>query len=84
MKQVYCELSESAMKFFKVSSKYITYEIDAEWPPGSKQKIMDFSQRIWVEEGGHVFFLKHRYSSPGSTVVDMKEFMWVKLKSKAI
>jgi hypothetical protein len=55
MKQVYCELSESAMKFFKVSSKYITYEIDAEWPPGSKQKIMDFSQRIWVEEGGHVF-----------------------------
>ncbi len=43
------------------------------------------SDRIWIEEDdGSVRFLKHRYKEARTTVVDMKEFFWVKLKCQTV
>ena len=39
------------------------------------------SDRVWVEEEGKIHYLKHRHSLPQDTLVDMKEFFWIKLKS---
>lgn len=46
--------------------------------------LMQNSDRAWAEEDGKVRFLKHRYSEASSTSVDMKEFMWVKLRSTSV
>jgi hypothetical protein len=40
------------------------------------------SDRIWKEENGDVRYIKHRYEDPANTVVDLKEFMWIKLKAE--
>lgn len=50
-------------------------------PQGS---IMHVADRIWLElDGGRVKYLKNRFSG-GDTKVDMKEFMFIKLKAKVI
>lgn len=40
------------------------------------------SDRIWKEENGGVHYIKHRYEDPSTAVVDLKEFMWIKLKAE--
>ena len=43
------------------------------------------SNRIWRHDSdGSVRFVKHREQNPQTALVDMKEFMWIKLKSKEI
>lgn len=53
---------------------------------GKWREFMWNSERVWAEEDGKVRYLKHRYSPVDAniTVVDPKEFFWVKLKSKPI
>ena len=41
------------------------------------------SDRIWCERDGIVCFLKHRWSDPDNTKVDLKEFVMIKLKAKS-
>ena len=48
---------------------------------GAHRQILIYSNRVWAEEDEGVRFLKHRYSEASQTLVDMKEFFWVKLKS---
>ena len=40
------------------------------------------SDRIWKEDNGSVSYIKHRYEDPVTAVVDLKEFMWIKLKAE--
>lgn len=43
------------------------------------------SNRIWRQDNdGSVRFVKHREESSQTASVDMKEFMWVKLKAKEL
>ena len=54
---------------------------------GKYRVLMWNSTRAWAEEeDGNVRFLKHRYSDVSASVtpVDLKEFFWIKLKSKAL
>ena len=46
-------------------------------------KLMEQSDRVWRETDRGISFIKNRYTSP-DTLVDMKEFMWIKLKSVAV
>jgi len=41
------------------------------------------SDRIWKEDSSGVCFVKNRYNIDYKTV-DLKEFMWVKLKAKEV
>lgn len=47
---------------------------------GRHLKLMQFSDRVWAEDNNGVRFMKHRYAYP-TPKVDLKEFMWVKLRS---
>lgn len=40
------------------------------------------SDRIWKEDSSGVHYVKHLYEDPGTAVVDLKEFMWIKLKAE--
>lgn len=43
------------------------------------------SKRIWRQDNdGSVKFVKHREEDPKTAQVDLKEFMWVKLKAKTL
>ena len=43
------------------------------------------SNRIWRQDNdGSVKFVKHRLEDPKTAQVDLKEFMWVKLKAKTL
>ena len=43
--------------------------------------ITSSSERIWKEDSSGVRFLKNRYTNVYDTV-DLKEFMWIKLKAQ--
>lgn len=42
------------------------------------------SNRIWKEDNGSVSYIKHRYEDPITAVVDLKEFMWIKLAAREL
>lgn len=42
------------------------------------RQVMLHSERVWLESDLHVEFIKHRWEVDPR--VDMKEFMWIKLK----
>jgi len=44
---------------------------------------MRFSNRVWVEDEFKIKYIKYRWDSP-APAVDLKEFMWVKLRSKEL
>jgi len=48
-----------------------------------KTKPMQFANRAWLESDDGVRFVKHRYVDETSPV-DMKEFMWIKLKAQTV
>ena len=54
--------------------------------PGLYKDFMLNSERVWAEyEDGSVRFIKNRLRDPwDSAVVDMKEFMWIKLRSATV
>ena len=57
------------------------YYVSSEEIPNT---LMIDSCRVWGERDGHVWWVKHRSGLPHEILVDMKEFMWVKLTAKAI
>lgn len=46
--------------------------------------ITQHSDRIWCEQGNVVWYVKNRFGAQLTEVVDMKEFMWIKLKSQTL
>jgi len=46
--------------------------------------LTSLAERIWCEQDGRVWFVKHRTSTSQQAEVDMKEFMWIKLKAKEV
>lgn len=42
------------------------------------------AERIWSEHSGSVFFIKNRTWAMAKPPVDLKEFMWIKLKAQNI
>lgn len=46
-------------------------------------KLYWFAKRIWEETDDGIRYIKHRQADPNCfPKVDMKEFMWIKLKSR--
>jgi hypothetical protein len=45
---------------------------------------MQMSERVWAEGKSGVRYLKNRRTGSKDSPIDMKEFFWIKLKSKTI
>ena len=83
MEQVYCELHEGTAKMLKMP-RYVTYIAnDVGWSLG-KSRVLHGSERIWMQSGSNIRFVKNRHVDPLPEKVDMEEFMWIKLKSVEI
>lgn len=83
MEQVYCELHESTAKMLKMP-RYVTYNAsDFGWSLG-KGRVVHGSERIWIQSGSNIRFVKNRHVGTLTEKVDIEEFMWIKLKSKSI
>jgi hypothetical protein len=83
MQQIYCELHEDSAKILKMP-RYVTYITEDFGNFGGNLSVVYSSERVWVQDGSSVVFAKNRHGDPITTKVDMKEFMWVKLKSVEI
>ena len=83
MEQVYCELHEGTAKMLKMP-RYVTYKAsDVGWSHG-KSRVIHGSERIWMQSGSNIRFVKNRHVGPLTEKVDLEEFMWIKLKSVEI
>jgi hypothetical protein len=83
MEQVYCELHESTAKMLTMP-RYVTYITDDFGHMRGKGRVVNGSERVWVQRGSNIRFVKNRHVGPLTEKVDMEEFMWIKLKSKSI
>lgn len=83
MADFYYELHDSAVH--ETGSKYLVVHArtgDAMMAGG--YWVTQHSNRIWKENSNEVNFVKHRSSILNETPVDMKEFMWIKLKAETL
>lgn len=76
----YFEFSDAVMGMKLFPSKYMTGTGRFN---GWREYAMN-AERIWSEHSGSIWFVKHRTGGPNSKQVDLKEFMWVKLRAQDI
>jgi hypothetical protein len=81
---VFFELADCAVKDFggKYFALYNTPKIKVVTAP--ERYLMLYSERVWAEEEDDVSYLKNRFTGSKDSTIDMKEFFWIKLKSKTI
>jgi hypothetical protein len=80
MEQVYCELHEDTARRLHLP-KYVSYITDDFGHMRGKGRVVNGSERVWVQRGSRIRFAKNRLGDPVTMKVDMEEFMWIKLKS---
>ena len=74
--------------YFELSKGFadVSYNGRQHWVIFDEEKypnlIMNMSERVWEETETKVRFVKHRWLA--DPIVDMKEFVWIKLKSKEL
>jgi hypothetical protein len=79
---VFFELGDYAVKDFggKYFALYNTPKIKV--VTALERYLMMYSERVWAEEEDDVRYLKNRTTGIKDSPIDMKEFVWVKLKSQ--
>ena len=76
---IYLEISEYVSHTYP--SNYIAfYDVDLEDKFPIYVNHILYSNRVWMQTKDRVFYIKNRFESDRSKV-DMKEFMWIKLRS---
>lgn len=80
LKNIYYEIAE-ALQYKFPHTYYVLHDIG----PGTlgNMRYAMRSERIWIENERGITYAKNRYSGP-EAIVDLEEFMWVKLKSSTI
>jgi hypothetical protein len=79
MNYYYYELADCVLSR-TYPNKYVTSISEIGGSPVYDHTLL--SQRVWLENEDGVLLLKNRFS--GDSRVDIKEFMWIKLKSHQI
>lgn len=75
---VFFELADAVVD--QEGGKYFAiYDITDTVPVGYL-RLLRHSDRVWLEDRFGIRYKKYRYAYP-SPAVDLKEFMWIKLKS---
>jgi hypothetical protein len=79
---VFFELGDYAVKDFggKYFALYNTH--NGKVVTSLERYLMMYSERVWAEEDHSVSYLKNRTTGIKDSPIDMKEFVWVKLKSR--
>ena len=83
MEQVYCELHEDLAIKLKLP-RYIYYNTNKTLKINGSHMYIFAADRIWIQNQTIVRFNPYKWKPIKTIEVDMKEFMWVKLKSKSI
>ena len=80
---VFFEIADCAVKEY--GHKYLAlYDVQSVAISGHGAQTMQMSERVWAEEKSGVKYLKNRRTGSKDSPIDMKEFFWIKLKSKTI
>jgi len=80
---VFFEIADCAVEEY--GHKYLAlYDVQYVAISGHGAQTMQMSERVWAEEIGGVKYLKNRLTGSKNSPIDMKEFFWVKLRSKTI
>jgi hypothetical protein len=78
---VFFEIADCAVAEF--GHKYLAlYDVESVAISGTGAQRMQMSERVWAEGKGGVKYLKNRMTGRKDSPIDMKEFVWVKLKSR--
>lgn len=80
VKNYYFEFSDQIVSMKLAPSKHCTYR--GQNLDHVREHVWN-AQRIWIETDGTVYYTKHRMGSL-ETLVDTKEFMWIKLSAQDI
>jgi hypothetical protein len=78
---VYYEIADCVIPEFG-GRYFVSHGVENAYVPRWRAEYLQHSERAWMEQEGRVWFVKHRYIT--SPTVDMKEFMWVKLKAETV
>jgi hypothetical protein len=81
---VFFEIADSAVKEYghKYLALYDVESVGTNRVTGAHR--MQMSERVWAEGKDGVKYLKNRRTGSKDSPIDMKEFFWIKLKSKTI
>jgi hypothetical protein len=80
---VFFEIADCAVKEY--GHKYLAlYDVQSVAISGTGAQTMQMSVRVWAEGKDGVKYLKNRRTSSKDSPIDMKEFFWIKLRSKTI
>lgn len=81
MADLYFELEDAAIPFY--GRKYFTTGSSDQ---GHSTGLLLNSKRVWMEQGKSVWYVKYEDTNPyrEPTTVDLKEFMWIKLKAEVV
>ena len=80
MANIYYELADESTTLF--GGKYFTNNIISDSKSIYGIKLYSNSDRVWMEDKGKIWFIKNRWFP--TPTVDLKEFMWIKLKAETI
>lgn len=81
MANIYYEVADCLLERKLYKSKY--YVVHTDFKDYPKLSIQMDSDRIWYDGSEGVRFVKNRYNIDYDAV-DLKEFMWIKLKAQDI
>jgi hypothetical protein len=80
---VFFEIADCAVEEY--GHKYLAlYDVESVAISGTGAQRMQMSERVWAEGKNGVRYLKNRFTGSKDSPIDMKEFFWVKLRSKTI
>jgi hypothetical protein len=80
---VFFEIADWAVKEY--GHKYLAlYNVQSVAISGHGAQTMQMSERVWAEGKDGVRYLKNRITGSKNSPIDMKEFFWVKLKSRQL
>jgi hypothetical protein len=80
---VFFEIADWAVKEY--GHKYLAlYDVQYVAISGHGAQTMQMSERVWAEEKSGVKYLKNRRTGSKDSPIDMKEFFWIKLKSRPL
>jgi hypothetical protein len=80
---VFFEIADCAVKEY--GHKYLAlYDVQSVAISGYGAHTMQMSVRVWAEGKDGVKYLKNRFTGSKDSPIDMKEFFWIKLRSKTI
>jgi hypothetical protein len=80
---VFFEIADWAVEEY--GHKYLAlYNVQYVAISGHGAQTMQMSERVWAEEKSGVKYLKNRLTGSKNSPIDMKEFVWVKLRSRTL